>query len=676
MVTSLSGGRGWLADAAAASLHRMDAARGARLVVTSAGRTNAEQWEAWRKYQNGGPVAAYPGTSIHETGKACDFRSDMWAWLGSSRGLGWNGARANGFGWRRTVSSEAWHFEYDQSRDLAFAQAYLRITVDGISGPQTVAALKAFQSRNGLVADGIFGPATLAKMLAGGGSPAGSSSQWPARALYGEAWVKSIQTKLNKVGYKLTVDGQDGPATQAAVKDFQSKHGLTPVDGIAGPITDNKLNAVIAGSGSGALVVDGEWGAATTRKLQQVLGVTVDGELGPNTIKALQTRLKVTADGQIGPNTILALQKVVGATQDSQLGPNTIKALQTYLNSGGTFAAAPTTPTTPPPPPATTIQVDGELGPETYKALQRALKVTVDGELGPITIKALQTALGVTVDGQWGPQTTRALQTLLGVAVDGQLGPVTIKALQTFLNSNGEFKKVEVPPEPEVITYPQPAAPTYPDADWWGHSPNSSPRRPGDKVQYFVIHHAAATSSATSLRDRFMAPNDRKVSPNWQVNKDGTIFEIVPPDNHRAWTSGAFDYNAVTVETQNTSAAPNWGISPESHEAIARLVAWASKRYGFPIDRQHVIGHRETPGAATACPGPSMNLDAIVTRAQLIAQATPPVEPEEPETPDEPEIPEEPPVENPDPNVWTITLPLEEAQEFAAFLDEWRKLLP
>lgn len=677
MTTSLNGGRGWLADAPAASIHRMDKAYGGYVPVTSAGRTYQQQADAYYRYKyQGGPLALPPGTSLHETGKAIDFGSSAWGWLGSGRGLGWNGARANGFGWRRTVSSESWHFEYDQTRDLAFAQAYLGITADGINGPQTISALKSYQSRNGLVADGVFGPATLSKMLQGGaGQPAGgASSQWPANALYGEAWVRSIQEKLNKLGYNLTVDGQDGPATQAAVKDFQSKQGISPVDGIAGPVTNNKLDAVLAGSGSSALVVDGEWGASTTSKLQSVLGVTVDGQLGPETIKALQARLKVDQDGALGPNTTLALQKVIGATQDGIMGPGTVKALQTYLNSGGTFETTPETPTTPPPSP--TIQVDGELGPETIKALQTNLKVTpVDGELGPITIKAMQTALGVTADGEWGAQTTKALQTLLGVVVDGQLGPNTIKALQNFLNANGVFKAVEIPAEPEMPTYPKPAAPTYPDADWWDHSPNCSPRRAGDKVQYFVVHHAAATSSVENLRNRFMNPNDRKVSPNWLIGADGSISEIVPPDNYRAWTSGQFDYNAVTVETQNTSGDPNWGISAESHEAIAQLVAWSSKRYGFPIDATHVIGHRDVPGAATACPGPSMKVAAIIARAQLIAAATPDPEPEVPEEPTDPEIPD-PPVENPDPTVWTITLPTEEAEALGKLLDEFRKLLP
>ena len=57
--------------------------------------------------------------------------------------------------------------------------------------------------------------------------------------------VKTLQTKLNKVGYKLAVDGSYGDATKAAVKSFQTKYKLE-IDGIAGKNTIAKLDAVIA----------------------------------------------------------------------------------------------------------------------------------------------------------------------------------------------------------------------------------------------------------------------------------------------------------------------------------------------------------------------------------------------------------------------------------------------
>lgn len=59
--------------------------------------------------------------------------------------------------------------------------------------------------------------------------------------------VKTLQTKLNKVGYKLNVDGIYGDNTLKAVKSFQTKYKKElEVDGVAGKNTISKLDSVIA----------------------------------------------------------------------------------------------------------------------------------------------------------------------------------------------------------------------------------------------------------------------------------------------------------------------------------------------------------------------------------------------------------------------------------------------
>ena len=54
--------------------------------------------------------------------------------------------------------------------------------------------------------------------------------------------VKKLQETLNNHGYSLAVDGQFGSKSQAAVRDYQKKHGLQ-VDGIVGVKTWGSLNS-------------------------------------------------------------------------------------------------------------------------------------------------------------------------------------------------------------------------------------------------------------------------------------------------------------------------------------------------------------------------------------------------------------------------------------------------
>lgn len=59
------------------------------------------------------------------------------------------------------------------------------------------------------------------------------------------AAVQLLQADLNLTGANLTVDGDFGPLTLAAVENFQRAHGLT-VDGIVGPLTWAALDAAVA----------------------------------------------------------------------------------------------------------------------------------------------------------------------------------------------------------------------------------------------------------------------------------------------------------------------------------------------------------------------------------------------------------------------------------------------
>ncbi|MFD0556988.1 peptidoglycan hydrolase-like protein with peptidoglycan-binding domain [Stackebrandtia endophytica] len=98
------------------------------------------------------------------------------------------------------------------------------LAADGQFGPATNTAVRNFQSAKGLSVDGVVGPQTWSALLV---TVRNGDS--------GNA-VKALQTQLNRHGANLAVDGQFGPATTTAVRNFQTAKKLG-VDGIVGPQT-------------------------------------------------------------------------------------------------------------------------------------------------------------------------------------------------------------------------------------------------------------------------------------------------------------------------------------------------------------------------------------------------------------------------------------------------------
>ena len=100
--------------------------------------------------------------------------------------------------------------------------------VDGVFGPNTADAVRAFQQANGLDVDGIVGRRTWYKL--NNLTPQATTLR---KGSYG-AEVMYLQRKLYSKLYPVgTIDGIFGTNTENAVKDFQRENGLV-VDGIVG----------------------------------------------------------------------------------------------------------------------------------------------------------------------------------------------------------------------------------------------------------------------------------------------------------------------------------------------------------------------------------------------------------------------------------------------------------
>lgn len=128
----------------------------------------------------------------------------------------------------------------DQQHPVKTLQYLLRgrgrnLTVDGVFGPDTDAAVRAFQQQKGLAVDGIVGPNTWSALIV---TVKQGSQGDDVRGVQEEFQFRNLSGDPSK---GLQVDGIFGPDTGAAVRAFQQAlHQDSPsvtVDGIVGPVT-------------------------------------------------------------------------------------------------------------------------------------------------------------------------------------------------------------------------------------------------------------------------------------------------------------------------------------------------------------------------------------------------------------------------------------------------------
>ena len=116
--------------------------------------------------------------------------------------------------------------------------------VDGVRGPGTDSAIRAFQAKKRLQVDGVAGRLTR-KALGRLGAPLFGRRQL-TRGRVGLD-VSGLQFLLARNGLGTAADGYYGEMTEAAVRQFQRRVGIT-ADGIAGPATFAALQGSAAAS--------------------------------------------------------------------------------------------------------------------------------------------------------------------------------------------------------------------------------------------------------------------------------------------------------------------------------------------------------------------------------------------------------------------------------------------
>ena len=238
-----------------------------------------------------------------------------------------------------STGSEVEQMQFWLSTLAQYESSIPSVTVDGVYGSGTAAAVRAFQRLYGLTVDGIVGLTTWTELYdqfrsiqSDNGTPnaypgtplrEGSSGQ---NVRLVQFWLKIARTVYTSLA-NVTVDGKFGAGTAAAVQRFQRYFGLT-ADGVVGRTTWQKLYEVyndIANRLLSPSLRPGEYpgvlrtGSSGTavRELQFYLylmsayessipPVSIDGKFGADTeraVRAYQRFAGLTVDGVVGRTT-------------------------------------------------------------------------------------------------------------------------------------------------------------------------------------------------------------------------------------------------------------------------------------------------------------------------------------------------------------------------------------
>ena len=311
-------------------------------------------------------------------------------------------------------------------------------SITGNVGDRTKKAIKDFQSKYGLTVDGVAGPQTIAKIdavyseqkaagtLSSGTSSASSAGSGLKLGSTGSG-VRDQQTDLTTLGYYWAdITGSFGSKTEAAVKLFQKKNGLT-ADGVAGTKTLDAIAAAVAKAG-------GSSSSSSSSGLK--LGST------GSAVSALQQNLTtlgyyygdVTGHyGSMTQTAVTKFQKARGIKADGVAGTKTLEAIASAIKSAGGVPSETGTA-------AGTSLREGDSG-TAVTELQTMLKQldyyygSITGNFGSLTkqaVRKFQDDNGLTVDGVAGVNTINKLRSLTGTSSSSGGSGTTVSTTKSY----------------------------------------------------------------------------------------------------------------------------------------------------------------------------------------------------------------------------------------------------
>ncbi len=123
----------------------------------------------------------------------------------------------------------------------------------------------------------------------------------------------------------------------------------------------------------------------------------------------------------------------------------------------------------------------------------------------------------------------------------------------------------------------------------------------GRSIRYVVIH--TIEGSYAGGISWFKDPSSN-VSAHYIVSYGGAITQMVA-DKDIAWHVGQLNSQSIGIEHEGWAYRNYW--TDAEYRASAALTRWLCLAYAIPMDRTHIIGHVEAPGATHTDPGPYFN---------------------------------------------------------------------
>lgn len=142
----------------------------------------------------------------------------------------------------------------------------------------------------------------------------------------------------------------------------------------------------------------------------------------------------------------------------------------------------------------------------------------------------------------------------------------------------------------------------------WKGSPNHTEGRQGKKPSLVVMHWLGAGNLDTA-NARFQNKANQ-VSAHYGISDD-TVWQWVKEES-TAYHSGNWQMNLDSIGIEH-HATPTYMATEKTITTAANLLREICKRWDIPLDRKHIILHKEVK--ATQCPG-TLPVDRIIELAK------------------------------------------------------------